>query len=1195
MHVTDHVDIPDEVLNALEAGQLVVFAGAGVSMGAPSNLPDFDGLAEQIAAGSLARREAEPIDRFLGRLERNGVQVHKRAAAILSPSGSEPTRLHHAVASLFAFPDRLRVVTTNFDGHFPTAVSSALDGLGDVYYAPALPLGQSFTGLVYLHGAIERDADGMVLTDSDFGRAYLTEAWATRFLQAMFANHTVLFMGYSHDDPVMTYLARALVPGTSRYALTPPGKHDHWEFLGITPITYPLVDGSDRHEALCEAVEAWARQARMGTLDQEARIAEIVSSVPPLSPQDDDYLKRALTDVVTTRFFAKHASGVEWLDWVENHPSFVCLFDERAHVGDVPATLACWFAQKFVCDHSERALELVQQRDQRLSPALWSAIAMGLSRGDPRPDPQKLAKWVAVLLSSKPLRLGAGSVDWMLSNCQYPEDKGTALLLFEHLSRPTIRMRPSFLRQLGEPNGEHLVHAEIALDGDEHWLGEAWGKFFLPNLADLANELASIVTGHLQRAHLLMQAFGLADDQHDPMSLTRSAVEPHEQDSHPDEGSILIDAARDIIEYMVKHTPESARAVIRSWRRAPVPILRRLAVHGLAESRDVGADAKIAAVLDNGWLYELSLTHEVSRLLGIAYPSSSHSVRQRLLGAVARGPDDPATEDIDRESRAYEVFNVLVWLSRADPDCELVNQKLAQMQEAHPKFEERTHPDFSSWTSVGFRGPQSPVSVTELLGKTPGDPGFIDWLLSYRGESLDGPDRSGLLAILSQTVASDFGWGEQLAQALTSNKEWKVDVWRSMLRGWRQAELTESQYAQVVGIVRCLPTLEAFAYEVTDLLQHFAGERLADATLASSEALAATLYDRCVEAPDPRVKERSDRWLTEAINHPGGMLAQFWLAAISLRRRSSGDDWQGIPADYVCVLDKVLLGSSFTAAMGRVVLAGRLQFFYAVDSEWTLDKLVPLLDWSPDSLRAQQAWHGHLTIGRLNEPLLGALMPRYVATFPVLDAQLSPKREKFCGHLASIALFSSRSPVSGGWVNEFLKSVGEESRTTWANRLGAQLGTLDATAAQEAWDNWLSDYWQQRNEGVPVPLSAGEKEYMVQWPLALEPVFEAAVDRVCGMPLPPPGDTRLYYDLAQTKLADTHPAGVARLLDHLLPYATQPFYAKKQLQQTARAIVGGDVPTPLLLRICDHLGGLDCPEAAELSRLTKEKGSGSTD
>ena len=40
-------------------------------------------------------------------------------------------------------------------------------------------------------------AKDMVLTDADFGRAYLTEGWAQRFLVDVFREFTVLFIGYS--------------------------------------------------------------------------------------------------------------------------------------------------------------------------------------------------------------------------------------------------------------------------------------------------------------------------------------------------------------------------------------------------------------------------------------------------------------------------------------------------------------------------------------------------------------------------------------------------------------------------------------------------------------------------------------------------------------------------------------------------------------------------------------------------------------------------------------------------------------------------------------------------------------------------------------------------------------------------------------------------------------------------------------
>lgn len=47
----DGVDFPQPLLDALRDGRLVVFAGAGVSMGPPSDLPGFRRLAKQVAEG----------------------------------------------------------------------------------------------------------------------------------------------------------------------------------------------------------------------------------------------------------------------------------------------------------------------------------------------------------------------------------------------------------------------------------------------------------------------------------------------------------------------------------------------------------------------------------------------------------------------------------------------------------------------------------------------------------------------------------------------------------------------------------------------------------------------------------------------------------------------------------------------------------------------------------------------------------------------------------------------------------------------------------------------------------------------------------------------------------------------------------------------------------------------------------------
>src|SRR5207247_1672794 len=106
--------------------------------------------------------------------------------------------------------------------HFTTSVNEPLQGQAKIFYAPALPLGDDFNGLVYLHGSAAEAPHHCILTDEDFGRAYLTQAWASRFLAAMFSRYVVLFVGYSHDDTVMNYLARGLPPVAqkARFALT---------------------------------------------------------------------------------------------------------------------------------------------------------------------------------------------------------------------------------------------------------------------------------------------------------------------------------------------------------------------------------------------------------------------------------------------------------------------------------------------------------------------------------------------------------------------------------------------------------------------------------------------------------------------------------------------------------------------------------------------------------------------------------------------------------------------------------------------------------------------------------------------------------------------------------------------------------------------------------------------------------------
>lgn len=138
------VDLPQAVIDAYRRGELVVFAGAGVSLDAPSNYPNFRDLATELGSAAHPIHNHELIDRYLGRLTENGIAVHDRVKARLSDPNSHPNHLHEAIVRLFGSTSAIRIVTTNFDDNFRGAAQTVYGDVPEVYRAPALPLGDDF-------------------------------------------------------------------------------------------------------------------------------------------------------------------------------------------------------------------------------------------------------------------------------------------------------------------------------------------------------------------------------------------------------------------------------------------------------------------------------------------------------------------------------------------------------------------------------------------------------------------------------------------------------------------------------------------------------------------------------------------------------------------------------------------------------------------------------------------------------------------------------------------------------------------------------------------------------------------------------------------------------------------------------------------------------------------------------------------
>ncbi|MBA7637251.1 hypothetical protein ES703_44889 [subsurface metagenome] len=1179
------IGFPEPLIEAQRKGTLVVFAGAGVSMGPPSNLPSFEDLADEVASGIIERSEREPSDQFLGRLfSSKGVDVHARTKSIVDKPDSKPNRLHKALVSLFTSSASFRIVTTNFDQHF-TAVAKGIfvDGI-DIYYAPALPLGNDFNGIVYLHGCIERQPKDLVLTDQDFGRAYLTYGWATRFLQVMFSNYTTLFVGYSHGDTVMKYLARALPPGSKpRYAFSPLGDEEDWTFLGVTPLAYKKAMGRYPHITVQRSLGMWSERSKWGALDHENKIKTITGSPPSVDAEESDYLVHALQELENIRFFTRYANSPDWLRWAEDKlETFREIFASITQISEISQQFAIWFSYSFVCEYAEEALAILQRHNQTICPFLWHVITTTLAFHQPRPEPKVFSKWVSLLLQTARYQDGQDLLGNLLKSCRYPKDRDAAIMLFEHLTRPKLRLRPKF-RFSEEDTG--LVDEEVTIQAESYWLRETWGSYFRPNLGDFVFSLEHVVVNNLWQAHYLLRSIGKANDHFDPISYMRSAIEPHEQNRHASNETILIDAASDILEYLLTNQPEHASYLIEHWVESQIPLLRRLAIHGVSEDTSRKPDEKISWLLNKGLLYRYGVKHEVFRLLKEAYPQANDDYRKRLLEQVELGPQGLDLEGKDKDDRQYSIFNLLSWLHKANPDCKLASLRLKAFQEANPKFKPSEYPDLYSWIEERV-GPRSPLTADELILTDAAE--ATDFLLCYEGERLIEPDREGLLTIVAEAVSLSFDWSWKLVEALRQLGQEGLDIWASIVDGWQKASLNEEQWEKVLTLLKNHPLLGELIREVVNLIYHGVSEKQAGlpmSCLPLAEQIADTIWQHSVTSSEEPVQE-SDDWLGVAINHVGGKVVEIWLHSLSRRRVETGAKWEGIPPEFSDRFEKVISGVSFSAQTGRVLLTSQLHFLFTMDAVWVKDKILPLFDWSIDDKRSQQAWHGYLIWGRWNDELLQYFLPLYEMTFCRLDQHFTGElREAFCRHLASIAIYSRIDPLKHGWLWRFLSTVNDEVRRGWASAIRIELDSLNEDAAKDLWDRWMNKYWEERITGVPVPLSQDEIEEMVCWATELGPVFPDVVNKICTSNPPKLENTRVYHDFQKKDFATKHPAPLTRLLVHLLPNTAEPFWQCEEIEELVRTLLQTTAPRDQLLQVCNELARLGCANANELGEL----------
>ena len=1158
------INFPRDLLNAMNNGKLVVFAGAGVSAGEPACLPSFKHLAKMIAKGTGETLPCRyPIDRFLGGLHHEGVKVHERAAEVLTRKDLKATELHRNLLQLYPNTKQVRIVTTNFDCLFEQAAREMSGSQPDVFRAPALPSGREFYGVVHIHGATSHPNE-MVITVRDFGYAYLTGGSARRFLIELFSNFTILFVGYSYGDTIMNYLTDAL-PGREdgrRFALIGANDDDinRWHRLGIEPIIYPQSNKKD-HSVLNEGIRGLADLNQWKPSDWKREITIIAKKPPPLDEETASLIEYALTDATRTRFFTNASTDPKWIDWLDERDEYLTPLFLDGTLSERDKNFGRWLAEQFAYDPPNQLFLLINKHSVRLNPIFWHDLSWRIGRDSKTSwDKDILSRWILLLLNTVQEHIGVDdqvnmstvNLLQLMGKCCIQHGMLDSLLqIFDVMTESRLRLKEGFLWSNDDENDESPpVDLEFILASGHKALNDFWGEVLKPKRSEIAEPLLSRVVKRLEEWHIVLRAW-----QGNDCNWERENDEPLVMNAH----DMVRYIARECLECLISEQLEIAVQWCDRLVRSDVPQLRQLAIHGLSQRENLTADNKIDWLLTHIDLYELPVRRAVFQVVELAYPQASSECRQALIEAVRayRWPNEEDPNHVEHTARQH--FYGLQRLHKSDSKCPLARQALDKILGQYPEFERREPVDTAYSDSSDWGAPQSPWSPEKLLAKQAID--WLDDLLSFQGSELSGPNRIGLLQSVAAAARAEFDWGLGLADVLSEAEKWEVDLWPTLIRTWSRMELDENRHSIVLGWLGKVKLYPKHGREVADALYALVdGPSYALNLLPQANKIAVALWCR-LDRNEPI--EESEDWLRDASCHPAGILTNFWLCGFHLWREHQDPKPTVLSEEYCTVLSRIMNDKSLPGKLGQTVLANRFTYLFAVDKMWTQDNLLPLFDPSDDNFYA--VWDGFLfsrvlnSTGRnFNSIVAKAMADRFFKVVERINSPLFNGRDQFIQDYIDILTHFVEDPIDE-WIPKLFQFASQKTpstttetthiehqflphdvrgiKTYFASQVRLRLQEMDESIQQEWWERWLKRYWKNRLQGVPAgKFESGEVANMLNWLPHLSTVFPEAVDLAVRMPQIPSRNCWIIVELSrinENDLWQKFPKWVAKLLIYL--------------------------------------------------------------
>lgn len=1041
------IEYPEELIEAIRNNNLVIFAGAGVSMGEPTNLPSFMKLSEKIAGLThIYKSNGEAEEQYLGRVKTCGHNVQKSVCEMLNEKNLKPNRYHKTLIELFP-GNNIRIVTTNYDLMFEKSLGG--ENKVDVYSYPALPYGDKINGVIHLHGDVLNYED-IVLTDSDFGKAYMYYGNATNFLKQLFdSNYIVLFVGYSYSDVVLKYFTRSLpvLSNNKRFIFAYKSQAEEFTSIGLTPIVYE--DGN--YEQIYRSLSILSEIVNRDENEWQVRIYEIAESTPNKLNSEFNYeVKQILKNIYYHNKFFNVIRGRKWAEYLFEQGYFDNIFSTGA-LNDFDSKKIEWLSNNIITKELDLFIKFCYDKNFILSNSLQNEIVDKICRSYQDIQFNKI-KTLVNLINFK--KIHNHYLVKLMDICYKYSPK---------LDLEASRIiSDSLVFELKRNSMLINDRLEINFYRSEYEISSLWEGY--KKFDDKYNiEILNILSNRLSKLNKF-DNIGISVEKFYFYSFYQ------EEKEYLSELDLFIGILSDLL---LGLDEEYKEYWLKKHIHSNMVILVRSALFIFRTLNSYSAKRKLEILRENNIkIFTLELREDLFMLYSDIFPKLEDVEKKKFINEIMK--EEKLSDNYDDETYYYQKYNLLNWLNRFDKNNNEIKDNINLILNKYSYFKPRTNPQKSFGpTTTRWGDAPLPFSEKDIVDNLDC---LYNKLLTYSGDGLKEATRATLVNTIQNICHKNSDFRIKLITKLSEDKNFDSDLWRGIIKSLEDLDIEDKELRKIYNQIFVKPIIKNYHYELSSIIYSYVNTK--NREIINNEILS-FLYEKNLSLWEHATDCKFDslNYMEKALNSSRGLIALSTVNIISFSIRNTGE--KRLEAKYKEFLENMLHEKNSDDAL--VILLGNSSFFFSLDKKWCSKYI--LENFNPEDKKIFNiAWEGFSYQSYLYRDFALEMEPIFHESIKSLNLIREIElRKRLISLYATLMLNISDNPIKDYIPNIFSTNASIEIIQRFYFELEKHVKAVDKNRKKEIFDKWIIEFLLNRVNNYPTLITDEEKNLILDF------------------------------------------------------------------------------------------------------------------